>query len=171
WLWTNPGPGALVRDARSSSFRAGGTVPVVRAAGAPGPRVGGEEAGLGRQEDRQRPSALGLRGDRLPVSARQRAGQAVEAEAGEEARPRQGPGHPGGTPGSECFPHDPQRGGLRRGPLLGTPSQRPAAGPEQKEAGRVEEEGELRDDEAVTGSSSLFLWESSYAGDRLSGSA
>ena len=112
-----------------SRFEHGRPVPVVRAAGALRPRVGRQEAGLWRQEDRQRPPALGLRRGRLPVPAWQRAGPALEAEAGEETRLGQGPGHPGRTPGrvpsTTCCAS--RKRSTRTASGTARPQQRPAA--------------------------------------------
>src|SRR5262249_10528854 len=54
-----------------------------------------EEEGLGRQEDRQPAPARGFLGGSVSVSASQRAGQEVDAEAGEETRQGQGAGRAG----------------------------------------------------------------------------
>src|SRR5262249_59298019 len=108
----DPGAGAAVRDAQRGALRAGGAVSLLRPAGALRARVSGQEAGLRRQEDRQRALALGLRGGGLSVSASQRASAAVEAEAGEEAWASEGAGHSGGAAGTVGLPHAAQRGGV-----------------------------------------------------------
>src|SRR5262249_29139719 len=153
-----PGPGALGREARRRPLRAGRSVPVVRAAGALRARIGRPEAGLGRQEDRQRAPALGLRGDRRPGSPHQRTGPAVEAEAGEAARLRPGAGHPGGPAGAERLPHDRQAGSLRRGALMDRPGAGGAAGRAPPAAGQAQEEGELREGRGATASPALVPW-------------
>src|SRR5262249_19834133 len=73
---------------------------------------------------------------RLPVLARQRAGPAVEAEAGEEARLCQGPGHPGGPPGPCRLPHAAQAASVRRGAFLERPGPTAPDADEADPAGR-----------------------------------
>src|SRR5262249_33417267 len=70
--------GTSAADTKPGSFRAGGPVHVVCPAGALWPRVGGQEVGYGRPEDRQRALALGLCRGGVPIPARQRTCPAVE---------------------------------------------------------------------------------------------
>src|SRR5206468_4087590 len=79
---------------------------------------GGQEARHGRQEDRQRASALGLRRGGVPVSACQRTRQEMEAEVRGAARRRQGSGDVGSAAGAHGLPHAAQTRSVRRGAFL-----------------------------------------------------
>ncbi len=83
------------------------------------PRVGRQEAGQRRQEDRQSASALSLLGGGVSLSPPERARQEMAGTRGEETRQGQGARHPRRQARPGRLSPARQEGRLRRGTLLG----------------------------------------------------
>src|SRR5262249_48564064 len=106
------GAGAALRDPRHPPLPLGRPVPLLRPPGALRPRVGRQEEGQRRQQDRQRPPQVGRRRGHLPAPAGERAGHAVPGGRGEEAGQGGGPGRSGGAAGPGGLPPAAPPGGL-----------------------------------------------------------
>ena len=95
----------LVRDSRHRSFSRCRRIPVVRAAGALPARVGGQEARLGRSQDRQCPSEVGVFRSGVLAGASPSDGEGLAGPAREEARQEEDARHLGGASGPYRLSH------------------------------------------------------------------